>query len=106
MISVAHRLALALLALFAAMVAIPSDVKAIGPDALLGSGRGLVAPATQSIDACYKRCFMDRDLGPRRFACRRACNATPAKKCQDRCYGNFPNSPRELKACLVGCGPV
>ena len=43
------------------------------------------ALAAQSVDACYKKCVMDRQLGGRKFACLRICNASPAKKCQDRC---------------------
>lgn len=66
---------------------------------------GVVVPATQSIDSCYKKCFIDaKGLSDgRKYACRRACNAHPKKKCEDNCWLKLGNDPKTRKKCLSRC---
>jgi len=68
-------------------------------------GPRLVTPATQSIDRCYKKCFLDAKgkSDGWKYACRRACNASPKKKCEDKCYSKLANDPKKRKACLSRC---
>lgn len=59
--------------------------------------------ANQSVDSCYKKCFLDAKNSDRKFACRRACNASRKKRCEDKCWSAFRNEPKKRKACVSRC---
>jgi hypothetical protein len=88
----------------ASIALIPTFAIALTPP-LPHPGPVVVAPATQAIDSCYKKCFLDAKglSSGRKFACRRACNASPRKKCEDNCWLKLGNDPKTRKKCLSRC---
>jgi hypothetical protein len=87
----------------AAVALIPALAFALSPPAT-PRGASIVAPSTQSIDSCYKKCFLDAKNSKRsKYACSRVCNAQPKKKCEDKCWTKLPNEPKKRKACLSRC---
>jgi hypothetical protein len=91
-------------AIACAVALVPVTSFALGPPHATPAA-GMIVPATQSIDPCYKKCFLDAKGKSNgwKFACRRACNASPKKKCQDKCFSKLPNEPTKRKACLSRC---
>ncbi len=90
-------------AIVAAVVAlVPAVAVALSPPVLHGGPR-VAVPATQSIDYCYKKCFLDANNADRKFACRRACNASRKKKCEDNCFSKLANDPKKRRACVSRC---
>ena len=88
----------------AAMVFIPTVALALMPHAP-PAGPGVVLPASQTVDPCYKRCFLDAKgkNGAWQSRCRRICNANPKKQCEDRCWLKNGNDPKGRRACLTRC---
>jgi hypothetical protein len=90
-------------AIAAAVVAlVPVAALALSPPSI-GTEPGGVVLVSQSIDYCYKKCFLDAKNADRKFACRRACNASRKKKCEDNCFSKLANDPKKRRACVSRC---
>jgi hypothetical protein len=91
-------------AIACAVALVPGLSFALSPPSAT-SPAGVITPASQSIDRCYKKCFLDAKGKSNgwKFACRRACNASPKKKCEDKCFSKNPNDPKKRKSCLSRC---
>ena len=87
-----------------AVAFVPAVAFALAPPAAQRAPT-VVAPASQSIDSCYKKCFLDPKMknSSRKYACSRICNAKPKKKCEDKCWLKLGNDPKKRKACLSRC---
>jgi hypothetical protein len=93
-----------MLVIATAMGCIPTLAMALAPPAPHPATSAVVL-ASQSIDSCYKKCFLDaKGLSKgRKLACRRVCNSKPKKKCEDKCWLKFGNDPKGRKKCLSRC---
>lgn len=72
---------------------------------IVATGLGGDAMASQSIDPCYKACFINgkgRSKADQQD-CNRRCRASDRYVCDNKCFRRFPNSPRELLACRRTC---
>ena len=85
-----------------AIAAVPAAALALTRPAL-PLAADTIRLANQSIDSCYRKCFLDAKNKDRKFACRRACNASRKKRCEDKCFSAFQNEPKKRKACLSRC---
>jgi hypothetical protein len=98
MILIAAALRISLLALLLSIITVPGAA-AFQP---ITAPSDLVQ-ASQSIDPCYKKCVMDRAWGSATKACLRVCRNSPARQCESRCFGAFPNDPRKRNKCVSRC---
>ncbi len=91
------------IAFLAAIAVMPTLAIALAPPAP-HLGPSLIVQASQSIDSCYKKCFLDaKGKSSRKYACSRVCNAKPKKKCEDKCWLKLGNDPKKRKSCLSRC---
>jgi hypothetical protein len=70
-----------------------------------GMGFGGPATASQSIDPCYKACFLkdtNRSTAEKQD-CNRRCRASDRYKCDSKCFKIYANSPNEQYACRKKC---
>lgn len=93
-----------LIALSAALLFAPLAAAAGLPQKPVLEGAALTL-ANAGIDSCYKKCYLDaKGLSRgRRMACRRTCEATPHKKCENKCWNAFPNDSKKARACVSRC---
>lgn len=68
---------------------------------VMGLGGG--AMATQSIDPCYKLCYMKNasESAEEKRECSRACKATPRYICDSKCFKKYAG--QKLKDCRWKC---
>ncbi len=95
---------LRIIVLAASVASAPTLAVALAPPASCAV-QSSIAPAAQSVDPCYKKCFLDAKgkNGAWKSRCSRSCNASPKKKCEDKCWLKFGNDPNGRKKCLSRC---
>ncbi|HWK34554.1 MAG TPA: hypothetical protein VNR51_12855 [Hyphomicrobium sp.] len=87
----------------AAIACVPAFALALSPT-IAQRSPSIVVLSSQSIDSCYKKCFLEaKNSKHSKYACRRICNAQPKKKCEDKCWSKLANDPKKRKACLSRC---
>ena len=70
-----------------------------------GMGFGEPAIASQSIDPCYKLCFIKQanQSKAEKEDCNRRCRASDRYKCDSKCMKTYANFPHEQFDCRKKC---